>query len=75
MEWISVNTRSPLEEGLRISNTVMVSDINSHPSIGFGHVTHDGVWTIYEGEHDFMNPATVTHWMPLPAPPKEHSHA
>ncbi|EXA70274.1 hypothetical protein J503_0522 [Acinetobacter baumannii 984213] len=55
---------------MEISNTVIISNSDNHPSIGFGHIQDDGVWVVYEGEYDFMNPSKVTHWMPLPEPPK-----
>lgn len=76
MEWISVDEQLPqckhecTQTGMEISNTVVVSDSNNHPSIGFGHLQDDGNWVVYEGEYDFMMPSHVTHWMPLPEPPK-----
>lgn len=75
-EWISVNDRTPdcinecTESNELISNTVLVSDSNDHPSIGFGHICEHGYWVTYDGEHDFMNVQNVTHWMQLPEPPK-----
>lgn len=77
MSWVSVKDRLPEfkhdhESGVwKISDTVMVSDLNSHPSIGFGHMGSDGGWRVYCGEYDFMNVESVTHWMPLPKPPKD----
>lgn len=68
-EWISVNNRLPecmhecTASGLEISDTVLVSNSKDNPSIGFGHLREDGNWVVYEGEHDFMNPQKVTHWM------------
>ena len=78
MNWISVKDKLPScnyelhETGDYVSNVVMVHDVNSYEfNMGFGHVNDDGIWTVYDGEHDFMNVQNVTHWMPLPKPPKE----
>lgn len=77
MGWISVKNGLPpcdyehCETGDYVSNVVMVHDVNSYEfNAGFGHVNDDGVWTVYDGEHDFMNVQNVTHWMPLPELPK-----
>lgn len=77
-EWIDIKYGLPpcdyehCETGDYISTVVMIHDINSHEfNVGFGHVNDEGIWTVYDGEHDFMNVQNVTHWMPLPEPPKE----
>ena len=75
-EWISVEDRLPIrryecfETGNLISRSVLITNKNESPSIGVGHVDDNGSWTCYDGEHDFMNVSSVTHWMPLPEPPK-----
>lgn len=77
MGWISVKNGLPpceyehFETGDYVSSVVMVHDVNSYEfNVGFGHVNDEGIWTVYDGEHDFMNVQNVTHWMPLPEPPK-----
>ena len=75
MNWINVKDELPpcnyeIEDGY-VSQSVIVTDSGYHPSIGFGHLHEDGKWQIYKGEVDFMNPEEITHWMPLPKPPKE----
>lgn len=77
MSWISVDSNTPAciyelcSTGETVSQVVQVHDINSFEfNIGFGHVNDNGVWTVYDGEHDFMNVLNVTHWKPLPEPPK-----
>lgn len=69
MKWISVKDRLPpcefelVQTDESVSNVVLVSDNNSYSySLGFGHVNSDGIWTVYDGEHDFMNVQNVTHW-------------
>lgn len=76
-EWISVEDELPhcdyelRETGEIVSNVVMVHDINSYDfNMGFGHVNEEGEWTVYDGEHDFMNVQNVTHWKKLPNLPK-----
>jgi hypothetical protein len=77
-EWIDVSRGLPTREfelcatGEYVSNVVLITDKNSGTyTLGFGHVSDEGVWTIYDGEHDFMNVQKVTHWMPLPEPPQD----
>lgn len=49
-----------------ISDTVLVHDEADPLSVGFGHLTEQGNWVVYSGEHDFMNVLNVTHWMAIP---------
>lgn len=83
-EWISVKDRMPATphemgqfdpdgehvvwEGL-VSNSLEISD---GYNLARGHYRADGEWVVYDAEHDFqlVDPAEVTHWMPLPEPPK-----
>lgn len=76
-EWISVKNKLPecefelCENGDYVSNVVLVCNINSYEfNTGFGHINDNGAWSVYDGEHDFMNVSNVTHWMPLPELPK-----
>jgi len=75
-EWISVENRTPEIEHecttseTMISDAVIVSDIDDFHSVGFAHYHKGGYWTVYGGEHDFMNPLKVTHWMPMPKHPE-----
>lgn len=79
MSWISVKDRLPMcfyecaDAGMDISKTVMVSNEDSYPSIGFAHIRDDGKWVVYKGEYDFMMPDKITHWMPTPSHPKDES--
>lgn len=71
--WIDARKRLPTCEfelcdtGEYVSNVVLVTDKNSGIyNLGFGHVNDEGVWTVYDGEHDFMNVQNVTHWATTP---------
>ena len=62
-EWISVDDRLPEEK----SNCIVYYQ--------HAYCDNDGYWAIemcfYDGEKFQLNPAyKVTHWMPLPQPPK-----
>lgn len=56
MEWISVNDRLP-----QIGK----------PVLGFESENRIGVWIINSREDYPIFSEFVTHWMPLPEPPKE----
>lgn len=64
MEWISVKDRLPEEKRNKFSDKVLT--INEHQSIAV---------RIYDYEYvGFNNPehtGHITHWMPLPNPPKK----
>ena len=77
MSWIKCSDKLPpcnyelRETGEYVSEVVLVHNINSYEfNTGFAHVNDEGVWTVYDGEHDFMNVGDVTHWQPLPKLPK-----
>lgn len=76
-EWISVEDRLPecpheyTADDTMVSQSVLICDSSMWPCIGMGHMVEGGKWTLYGGEHDFMWPETITHWMPLPEAPKQ----
>ena len=64
-KWIPVSERLP-EENVR----VLICYIDGGGSRGINTDTrHWNRWLCFSGEL-----ATVTHWMPLPEPPKEEGH-
>ena len=63
MEWISVKDRLPENEGKYLCWDVPYSSSTSYPT--FGHF-QDGKFYMHIAD-DWSN---VTHWMPLPEPPK-----
>ena len=78
-EWISVEDRLPSREGLEPDEVeyVLVSEqyfaaitgekLGSYVSIcGFGH---DG-WSKFDN-FGYVRTENITHWMPMPRPPKE----
>jgi hypothetical protein len=58
MEWISVKDRFP-------KTPIDVLVFNGDTQVGY---FHKGFWRDFHGERNIKN---VTHWMPLPEPPKE----
>ena len=74
-EWISVNDRLPEESG----NYIVCCD-DSSCSYGEGiwyssdvvvvSEYYEGSWIWYEGGTEWSLENIVTHWMPLPQPPK-----
>lgn len=70
--WIPVTETLPecshecTTDHLMVSDSVLVTDCTSLQNLGMGHLKDDGQWKVYEGEHDFMNPDSITHWMPMP---------
>lgn len=52
-----------------VSDTVLVTDASVAMNLGMAHLKDDGAWVVYQGEHDFMNPESITHWMPMPKSP------
>lgn len=73
MDWISVKDRMPKS----IANKVIVCCQNGY--VGFAHYEkYNGIeeWYNLESQKPFSewveeNEYEVTHWMPLPEPPKE----
>lgn len=82
MKWISIKDRLPTENGSyltcsKFGNTRFVwiydfatnlSDIDSD----FEDKNYGGWWECYdcEGSQEFDEVTDITHWMPLPEPPK-----
>lgn len=62
MDWISVKDRlpDPLVDVLALH----VDEITGGPEIAIEWVDHEKEWI-------YQHPGPVTHWMPLPDPPKE----
>ena len=66
MEWISVSDRLP-EDGIR----VLTYADNSAMFVA----SRDDGWYVDTGEYYYSSPFTnITHWMPLPEPPKEENN-
>lgn len=63
--WISVKERLP-----NIRECVIICSGNGGPAEGC--MNGDGTWTQYRWSAKFKK-EEVTHWMPLPEPPKEDS--
>lgn len=76
MEWISVNDRLPESNGQYF---VCCNDEGCSSGEGIWYEKdvvvcaeyYDGTWTWYEGTQEYDLYGIVTHWMPLPEPPKE----
>ena len=73
-EWISVNDRLPEEDNNYI---VTVCDEGCSDGEGIWYSTvvvvaeyYKGSWTWYDGGSEYSLEDIVTHWMPLPQPPK-----
>ena len=79
-EWISVKDRLPEKDGAYLVTTNSFGD---RQSVKFRWFAKDGetvdahdlagqkdVWYLYDSECGYVSIKTVTHWMPLPLPPK-----
>ena len=79
-EWISVKDRLPERDGAYLVTTNSFGD---RQSVKFRWFAKDGemvdaydlagqkdVWYLYDIECGYVSIKTVTHWMPLPEPPK-----
>lgn len=79
-KWISVNDRLPQEDG---SYLVTINSFNGCKYIDVRWFAKDGeivdkyelagqenVWYYYDSEWGYISIDSVTHWMPLPQPPK-----
>jgi hypothetical protein len=73
--WVPVTDALPecshecTTDHLMVSDTVLVTDASAAMNMGMAHLKDDGAWVVYQGEHDFMNPESITHWMPMPMSP------
>ncbi len=77
MNWISVEERFP-EKGVRVLTIDYHKDIRIlHLDWFFGDQYDDSVWETDRGWADdkdgWWGNGVITHWMPLPDPPKEQS--
>ena len=64
-QWISVTERLPKEF---VSVLVYMPEERPLPTVHEGFLAREGVW--YANHFD-RDPMEITHWMPLPEPPKE----
>lgn len=80
-EWISVYDRLPQEDGAYL---VTANDFGNSQRVKIRWFAKDGetvdkydlagqkyVWYFYDSECGYASTKSVTHWMPLPEPPKE----
>lgn len=67
-KWISVEDRLP-DAGDRILIAVR---LHNHEPVQLDEVLEDGDGIYLDSSYEFGS--DVTHWMPLPEPPKEDSH-
>ena len=80
-KWISVDDRLPEEDG---GYLVVINYFGNHKSINVRSFAKAGetvneydlageknVWYRYDSEYGYVSTDSVTHWMPLPNPPKE----
>ena len=79
-EWISVKDRLPEKDG---GYLVVINYFGNHQSVNVrsfakvGETVHEydlagekNVWYSYDSEYGYVSTDSVTHWMPLPEPPK-----
>lgn len=79
-EWISVYDRLPQEDGAYL---VTANDFGNSQRVKIRWFAKDGetvdkydlagqkyVWYLYDSECGYASTKSVTHWMPLPQPPK-----
>ena len=64
-EWISVNDRLPEPY---VSVLVNMPGEKPFPTVRRGFISNDGIW---QSAMVRREPGEVTHWKPLPQPPKE----
>lgn len=60
-EWKSV------KDALPQPNTSVLVYIPEHDGVHEGCMIKDGLWSVYSGH------GVITHWMPMPEPPKDGS--
>ena len=79
-EWISVKDKLPEKDG---GYLVVINYFGNHQSINVRSFAKAGetvneydlageknVWYRYDSEYGYVSTDSVTHWMPLPLPPK-----
>lgn len=74
-QWIKCSERLPeckhefTSDDTMVSDSLLVTDESDPQCLGMAHFVAGGTWTLYGGEHDFMYPENITHWMPFPERP------
>lgn len=72
MEWISVKERLPKNTG--ISENVILHTRNGKVVTGWLEIGAFKWWILEDADyHESVEFDYVTHWMPLPEPPKEEA--
>ena len=79
-KWISVDDRLPERDGAYLVTTNGVSGLQNVKTRWFAKdgemvdaydlAGQKDVWYLYDSECGYVSIKTVTHWMPLPEPPK-----
>jgi len=69
MVWISVKDRLPENKYITVLVHFRVPESKAK-LYGFGYCESDGPVTWYVDHNRYKSPVDVTHWMPLPEPPK-----
>lgn len=75
MKWISVTERLPKGIGGEVSEIVIVRTVDGEVTSGW---VNPNAWWLVIGDNDYHTRHGfdyVTHWMPLPEPPKENNDA
>ncbi len=71
-EWISVKERLPEINRWVLANWVCEWNNKSFESLCIAKLGKNGEWLTNDSEYPyFMSDEKITHWMPLPEPPKE----
>jgi hypothetical protein len=66
-DWIKCSEKIP-ENG---KNVLIAIKNNRYSWIDIGYIDGDGYWTVDGEPWDRESDPAITHWMPLPMPPKE----
>ena len=82
-EWVPVTKRLPQEDGAYLVTIVTINSFNEYKYIDIRSFAKDGemvneyelagqknVWYYHDSEWGYISTDSVTHWMPLPQPPK-----
>ena len=67
-QWVSVDDRLPEFNNRGYSEAVLTADYDGRVWAGYCNASRTDKWRWEDGEHPLIG---VTHWMPLPSPPKE----
>jgi hypothetical protein len=72
MDWISIKERLPMKN----KRVLVYESLHKEVTIGEAPIGDDGFWSIVESFDQYSRDcsgisADITHWMPLPEPPKE----